>query len=784
MDVQPQQPPPVPSILADAKSSPMHGARPRRRSSLPSVPADIRPKKRSPNYVRTQTASPEVISNLIDSLSAISISAHNHFENLPISYGDSASVPVSPLASSFGRPDGNGPLSLKDPNYLYPDDACEPPVIRTSKPPSGLSPITAPKKKDKEHSLKSYIGRSGGSSASIHSAHSVRSVSSFGNISIEAGIPRRVSNASARTSSESKRSAKGHRSLMYMPSRERLRLKDAERKRATLLGPEVTVSPDIATKPTPQLLVAEDTIKEEPVVAESSRTAQRYPSRGASPLRNGVSLLNGHDGESPTEKGLIPERGSSLRHSGSPSRKGRKSHSRKASRHDSYKTNTVPEEDENVDQEAATKEKILKELEAEEDEVARRIRELRKRKMLRDKIAGKLPVDVHVADDAGASSSVARVSPIASAEPSPTSTVSSLSEKRVQHPAKAHKVLGITMQSDPPERRVSRVPETKEVRETRETQERQGHTRTRSFTVNDSDDITPLPINYKLALQHLEQTAPDTPPPPTSSNASTATGGTDSSSTPPRRAKSLAVGGRSAVGRKTTNSIIMGVNTSHKHSTSITSDAIGERSIRSASEEINTRHHSISMASSSSPPAASNSLQQRPTLKKKRWSHPDLPANAERRRNEQVDAIQAAAARGVQVRAVPVQKPPHPVIEERPTSMDSIDMDVESYLNSPRLSQKIRHPQTGRIISFSEVGDPQGFAIFVCVGMGLTRYVMAFYDQLALTLKLRLITPDRPGIGGSQVDPNGTPLSWPGIYNCPFSSKAECIADFAQTMSL
>jgi hypothetical protein len=94
--------------------------------------------------------------------------------------------------------------------------------------------------------------------------------------------------------------------------------------------------------------------------------------------------------------------------------------------------------------------------------------------------------------------------------------------------------------------------------------------------------------------------------------------------------------------------------------------------------------------------------------------------------------------------------------------LDSIDLEVDSYLNSSRLSQKIRHPQTGRIISFSEVGDPNGFAVFVCVGMGLTRYVMAFYDQLAATLKLRLITPDRPGIGGSQVDPNGTPLSWPG----------------------
>ncbi|KAI1872785.1 uncharacterized protein JN550_003659 [Neoarthrinium moseri] len=100
---------------------------------------------------------------------------------------------------------------------------------------------------------------------------------------------------------------------------------------------------------------------------------------------------------------------------------------------------------------------------------------------------------------------------------------------------------------------------------------------------------------------------------------------------------------------------------------------------------------------------------------------------------------------------------------ERPPSADSVDDAVESYLCSPRLSQKIKHPQTGRVISFSEVGDSEGSAVFCCVGMGLTRYIMAFYDELALTLKLRLITPDRPGVGDSEpyTDGTATPLSWP-----------------------
>ncbi|KAK6840320.1 Alpha/Beta hydrolase protein [Apiospora arundinis] len=105
---------------------------------------------------------------------------------------------------------------------------------------------------------------------------------------------------------------------------------------------------------------------------------------------------------------------------------------------------------------------------------------------------------------------------------------------------------------------------------------------------------------------------------------------------------------------------------------------------------------------------------------------------------------------------------PH-VSYERPESADSVDEAVESYLCSPRLSQKIKHPQTGRVISFSEVGDAEGSAVFCCVGMGLTRYITAFYDELALTLKLRLITPDRPGVGDSEAynDGTATPLSWP-----------------------
>lgn len=88
--------------------------------------------------------------------------------------------------------------------------------------------------------------------------------------------------------------------------------------------------------------------------------------------------------------------------------------------------------------------------------------------------------------------------------------------------------------------------------------------------------------------------------------------------------------------------------------------------------------------------------------------------------------------------------------------------EVEAFLGSPRLTQKIRHPRTGRTIAFSEVGDPNGSVVLCCVGMGLTRYVTSFYDEIAKANKLRIITPDRPGVGETEPMPaeRSTPLAW------------------------
>ena len=115
----------------------------------------------------------------------------------------------------------------------------------------------------------------------------------------------------------------------------------------------------------------------------------------------------------------------------------------------------------------------------------------------------------------------------------------------------------------------------------------------------------------------------------------------------------------------------------------------------------------------------------------------------------------------------------------------SVEEEVDKLLAAPRLTQKIRHPRTGRTIAFSEVGDPNGFAVFCCVGMGITRYIMTFYEELARTLKLRLITPDRPGVGESEAVPDRlqNPLTWVDdvavICNCLEISRFSLLAHSA-----
>jgi pimeloyl-ACP methyl ester carboxylesterase len=133
-----------------------------------------------------------------------------------------------------------------------------------------------------------------------------------------------------------------------------------------------------------------------------------------------------------------------------------------------------------------------------------------------------------------------------------------------------------------------------------------------------------------------------------------------------------------------------------------------------------------------------------------RWAHPDLPDDF-LRKSRRKSVSDARAAKAAEER-------------QRMERRDSIEDAVLGFLRAQRLNQKIRHIVSSRTISFSEVGDPKGSAVFVCVGMGLTRFVTAFYDELATTLRLRLVTIERPGVGDSDGYPpndRSGPLNWP-----------------------
>lgn len=187
------------------------------------------------------------------------------------------------------------------------------------------------------------------------------------------------------------------------------------------------------------------------------------------------------------------------------------------------------------------------------------------------------------------------------------------------------------------------------------------------------------------------------------------------------------------------------------------SPSVAQRRARSTPTGLKRSSSQNRLSGTSTPePLEDGTRPKRSGSRLKRLSAPLSPRASEK------DANRNSANMG-RVTSPEPTKHPQIHVDDRPTSTDSIDDAVEAYMCSPRLSQKIRHPQTGRTISFSEVGDSEGYAVFCCVGMGLTRFITAFYDELALTLKLRLITPDRPGVGDSEPynDGTATPLSWP-----------------------
>ena len=75
-------------------------------------------------------------------------------------------------------------------------------------------------------------------------------------------------------------------------------------------------------------------------------------------------------------------------------------------------------------------------------------------------------------------------------------------------------------------------------------------------------------------------------------------------------------------------------------------------------------------------------------------------------------------------------------------------------------TQRIRLPD-GRHLAYAEYGDPKGSPIFLFHGTPGSRYFRHPDESIITSLGIRLISPERPGFGLSDFQPDRTLLDWP-----------------------
>lgn len=69
--------------------------------------------------------------------------------------------------------------------------------------------------------------------------------------------------------------------------------------------------------------------------------------------------------------------------------------------------------------------------------------------------------------------------------------------------------------------------------------------------------------------------------------------------------------------------------------------------------------------------------------------------------------------------------------------------------------------KNGLVLGYAEYGDPQGEVMFYHHGWPSARVQGVLMHEVALKYRLRIIAPDRPGIGLSDFQPKRTLLDWP-----------------------
>lgn len=75
--------------------------------------------------------------------------------------------------------------------------------------------------------------------------------------------------------------------------------------------------------------------------------------------------------------------------------------------------------------------------------------------------------------------------------------------------------------------------------------------------------------------------------------------------------------------------------------------------------------------------------------------------------------------------------------------------------------EQVRLPD-GRHLGYAEYGDPAGLPVMYCHGWPSSRYQAAFLHEEAREMGLRILAPDRPGLGLSDPLPGRGFADWPG----------------------
>lgn len=100
-------------------------------------------------------------------------------------------------------------------------------------------------------------------------------------------------------------------------------------------------------------------------------------------------------------------------------------------------------------------------------------------------------------------------------------------------------------------------------------------------------------------------------------------------------------------------------------------------------------------------------------------------------------------------------------VPPRPTVPMSTDLSPQRLDAIVAETHRLERPR-GRRLAYLDLGDPAGRPLFAFHGNPGSRLEFIAWDQAAHARGLRLLAPDRPGVGASDPWPTWRALDWPG----------------------